>query len=145
IVHRLAERALAVADTGVARGDRVPDLRAQLARSCAQERSDLAAAQAGVVKHALQLLPRKEGWVVTLSRSGLVEAALIGARKAGYAVRALVGEGRPRLEGRDLAARLAEAKIPVWLVTDAMLPLVLTQSQALWLGADAVTEHGVLN
>jgi len=43
LVHQLAARALAVADAGLARGDPVAELRAQLARSCAAERADLEA------------------------------------------------------------------------------------------------------
>ena len=44
-----------------------------------------------------------------------------------------------------MAAELAAAGVPVWLVVDAALPLLLQQATALWLGADAVTEQGVVN
>jgi translation initiation factor 2B subunit (eIF-2B alpha/beta/delta family) len=145
LVHRVADRALAVADTGLERGDKVADLRAHLARSCAQEASDLVAAEAAVAKNAAGLLPEGDAWVATLSRSAMVERALESANRAGRDVRALVAEGRPLLEGREQAARLASAGVPVWLVTDAMLPLLLSQATVLWLGADAVTERGVLN
>jgi translation initiation factor 2B subunit (eIF-2B alpha/beta/delta family) len=145
LIHRLAERALAVADAGLARGDHPPDLRAHLARSCAQEREDLEAARAGVARQALALLPERDAWIATLSRSHLVEAALSRAHEAGRPVRALVAESRPLLEGRELATRLAARGLPVWIVTDAMLPLVISQAAAVWLGAEAVTDRGVLN
>jgi translation initiation factor 2B subunit (eIF-2B alpha/beta/delta family) len=57
----------------------------------------------------------------------------------------LVAESRPRFEGRDTARALAEAGIETWLVADAALPLLLSQASALWIGADAVTDVGVLN
>jgi translation initiation factor eIF-2B subunit delta len=57
----------------------------------------------------------------------------------------LVAESRPRLEGRDTARALAAAGIDTWIVADAALPLLVSQASAVWLGADAVTEQGVIN
>ena len=145
LVHQLAARALSVADTGVARGDRVPDLRAHLARSCAAERDDLHAAQAAVAATAAKLVGERGSWIATLSASGTVRAALIELQRAGREPRVIVGEGRPGLEGRAMAAALATAGIPVWLVVDAALPLLLSPARMLWLGADAVTDQGVIN
>ena len=52
LVHQLAARALAVADTSVARGDRAADLRQFVLESCAAERRDLEKAVAdGTVTH----------------------------------------------------------------------------------------------
>lgn len=145
LVHQLAVRALDVAAAGVRRGDRVADLRAHLAGSCAAERGDLDAARARVARTATGLLTRPGGWIATLSASGVVRDALLEAHRQGLEPRALVAEGRPHLEGRALAARLGAAGIPVWLVVDAALPLLLSQAAHLWLGADAVTDHGVIN
>jgi translation initiation factor 2B subunit (eIF-2B alpha/beta/delta family) len=145
LVHQLAARALEVAEAGVARRDPPPDLRAHLARSCAAERDDLLAARAGVARTATALLGERGAWIATLSASVTVREALLEAKRAGREPRALVAEGRPGLEGRALAAALAAAGLPVWLVVDAALPLVLSQAGMLWLGADAVTESGVLN
>jgi len=145
LVHQLAARALAVADTAVARGDRAADLRAHLAASCAAERHDLEQAIADAAKTAAQLVTANEPWIATLSASEGVMAALLALAKAGRKPRVLVGEGRPRLEGRDTARELAAAGIEVWLVADAALPLLISQASAVWLGADAVTEHGVVN
>lgn len=145
LVHQLAARALEVADTGLRRGDAPADLRAHLALSCAAEREDLAASQAAVARQAVALLDQSESWIGTLSSSTTVRDALLAAHAAGRGPRALVAEGRPGMHGRALAAALAAADIPVWLVVDAALPLVLSQAQQVWIGADAVTELGVLN
>lgn len=145
LIHQLASRALEVADAGVGRGDRVASLRNALEESCAAELADLAMIRRAVVQQALQLLPRRGAWIATLSSSALVRDALIAAHEAGREPRALIAESRPLNEGRALAAALAARDIPVWLVVDAALPLVLSQAQQLWIGADAITEIGVLN
>ena len=44
-----------------------------------------------------------------------------------------------------MAAKLSALGIPVWLVADAALPMLVSSAAAVWIGADAVTEHGVLN
>jgi len=144
IVHQLAGRAWDVAaagppDLGVA------DLRARVAESCAAERRDLAADQRALTATAAALLERRESWIATLSHSRSVIDALSLATSRGQAPRALVGEGRPRLEGRNAAAELAAAQVPVWLVADSALPLLLSQASMVWIGADAVTDRGVVN
>jgi translation initiation factor 2B subunit (eIF-2B alpha/beta/delta family) len=145
LVHQLAARALEVADTGVRRGDDTVALRQHLATSCATERDDLALGRSTAAEWALKLLPGTQPWIATLSASGSVREALLRAHAARLAPRAVVAEGRPRQEGRDLAAVLAAAGVPTWLVVDAALPLLLSQTSMVWIGADAVTERGVIN
>lgn len=145
LIHQLAARALDVTATAVQRGDTVPDMRNHLAASCDAERADLDAMQKGVVRTAAELVTRPDGWIATLSASGMVRDALIEVQRRGLSPRALVGEGRPRGEGRQLAAALAHAGIPVWLMVDAALPMLVSQAQAVWIGADAVTDRGVIN
>jgi translation initiation factor eIF-2B subunit delta len=145
LVHQLAARALDVADTGVRRGDSLPDLRRHLAASCAAERDDLAATAAAVAKQARSLILERGGWIATLSTSAVVRDALLLAQRDGLEPRALIAESRPLGEGRALAAELAAAGIPVWVVIDAALPLLISQARMVWLGADAVTDQGVLN
>src|SRR5258706_1523750 len=145
LIHQLAVRALDVASTGVARGDAVPDLRAHIAQSCAAEREDLAAQQAAVARTAAQLATMREPWIATLSSSSAVRDALLELQRKGKGPRVLVAESRPLNEGRALAAELAEAGIPTWLVVDAALPLLISQAAMVWIGADAVTDRGVLN
>jgi translation initiation factor 2B subunit (eIF-2B alpha/beta/delta family) len=145
LIHHLAARALEVADTGVRAGEATPKLREQLAASCAAEREDLGKAQRDAAAFAGRLLPGTGGWIATLSASGAVGEAFRRAQADGRKPRALIGEGRPRFEGRELARALANAGVPSWLVVDAALPLLLSQCALLWIGADAVTERGVLN
>jgi translation initiation factor 2B subunit (eIF-2B alpha/beta/delta family) len=145
LVHQLAARALEVADAGVAREDRVAELRIQIVRSCAAEREDLALAAAGAARTAASLVTQRNVWIATLSNSGLVLDALREVRGAGLAPNALVAEGRPLLEGRALAAALAAVGIPAWLTVDAALPMLVAQAAMVWIGADTVTERGVIN
>lgn len=145
LVHQLAARALQVADAGLAREDRPADLRSQLEASCRAELGDLAAAQTALSRMAVELLAERGGWIATLSASAAVAEAMLEAHRRGRAPAAIVSEGRPLLEGRALAARLGAAGVRTWLVVDAALPLLLPQVTAVWLGADAVTDRGVLN
>jgi len=145
LVHQLAARALEVADTALSRGDRVADVRRVLEESCAAELADLAVIRRAVVQQSIKLLTGRGAWIASLSSSALVRDSLLAAHDAGREPRALIAESRPLNEGRALAATLAARDIPVWLVVDAALPLVLSQAQQLWIGADAVTELGVIN
>ncbi len=145
LVHQLAARALDVADASVRREDSVVAFRDSLALSCAAEREDLARLPGEVAAWAVRALSAPGGWIATLSSSATVAAAFALARERGLRPGALVGESRPRFEGRDLAAALGAAGIPAWLVVDAALPVLLSQASALWIGADAVTDRGVIN
>lgn len=145
LIHQLAARALAVVDAGVARAEPPAGLRTALVQSCAAERDDLATARRGLARQAAELVTERGGWIATLSASGAVREALLELQRAGRAPRALIAESRPRREGRALAAALAAAGVPVWMVVDAALPLLLSQARMVWIGADAVTEQGVIN
>ena len=145
LVHQFAARALAIADTSVARGDVPEDLRRNLVASCDAEREDLARAITDAAKVAAQLVPEREPWIATLSASEGVLAAMRELAKDGRKVRALVAESRPLYEGRETARALVAAGIEPWLVTDAALSMLVSQASAVWIGADAVTDVGVLN
>jgi translation initiation factor 2B subunit (eIF-2B alpha/beta/delta family) len=145
LIHQLAARALLVADAGVARRATPVDLRADLVASCAAERDDLRRARSALAAQACALIDRRPAWIATLSHSGSVREALFEAHRRGLDPRVLLAEGRPGLEGRAMAESLGRAGIPVWLVVDASLPLLLSQATQLWIGADAVTERGVIN
>ena len=144
LLHQLAARAFDVADAGLHRADPPAGLRVQLAQSCAAERTDLEGAQAAVARTAGALLTERGAWIATLSGSTTVRAALLELQGRDRGPRVLVGEGRPLLHGRALAAALGRAGLPTWLVVDAALPMLLSQSAALWLGADAVTDRGAV-
>jgi translation initiation factor 2B subunit (eIF-2B alpha/beta/delta family) len=145
LVLQLGARALDVVDAAAARGDSPAAARRALEESCAAEQTDLREARAAMTRHALALLPGRGAWIATLSASAAVRDALLAAHAEGREPRVLVAESRPHLEGRALAAALAARGVEVWLVTDAALPLVLSQAQMLWIGADAVMNTGVIN
>jgi translation initiation factor 2B subunit (eIF-2B alpha/beta/delta family) len=145
LVHQFAARALSVLHAGLQRGDDLTALRRNLAESCQAERDDLAASVASAAKTAAATVTRKGAWIATLSHSSCVLAALRLLQHEGREPKVLVAESRPGYEGRAMAAALAESGIATLVVVDAALPLLLSQATALWIGADAVTEFGVLN
>jgi translation initiation factor 2B subunit (eIF-2B alpha/beta/delta family) len=145
LVHQLAARALDVADASAAREDAITDARTSLLRSVAAEREDLATSERDAARTAATLVAERGPWIATLSASGLVHRALLETQSRGLAPQVLIGESRPRNEGRDLATALAAAEIPAWVVVDAALPLLVPAARMVWIGADAVTDRGVVN
>jgi translation initiation factor eIF-2B subunit delta len=145
LVHQLAARALEVTDTGLTRRAGIAALREELIRTAAAERNDLVRARESLARQAAELVSERGAWIATLSMSTAVRDAVLTLQRRGLSPRVLVGEGRPGLEGRSLATALAADGVPVWLVVDAALPLLLSQTRMVWLGADAVTDHGVIN
>ncbi len=82
--------------------------------------------------------------IVTLSNSGSV-AAVLEVLAQMRALRVACAEGRPMLEGRLLAARLAAGGAQVDLFTDAGVGQALGAADAVLVGADAVTPEWFLN
>lgn len=144
LVHQLAARALDVAAAAREQGAAPAELRTRLAQSCLAERADLEAARAAVARTAAALVGQRGAWIATLGAGSTVALALLELQRLDRGPRALVGEGRPRLGGRALAAELGRAGVPTWLVVDAALPMLLSQASDLWLGADAVTDRGAV-
>jgi translation initiation factor 2B subunit (eIF-2B alpha/beta/delta family) len=105
---------------------------------------DLALAVAGVAREGAALIPEGAA-VVTYSRSGSVEGALLEARSGGRRFRVVLSESRPALEGMALVRSLAGAGIPCVYATDAALAVLLSRARILLVGADAVLPSGFLN
>ena len=145
LIHQLCGRALDIAGTGVARADSASAVRSSLLASCISERDDLAASRAAIARIAGKLVTRRGAWIATLSHSRIVLEAIAELARQGQSPHAIVAESRPLFEGRRAAAELAGLGVPVWLVADAALPLLLSQASVIWLGADAVTDRGVVN
>lgn len=145
LVHQLAARAFEVADTAVARETNGVDARNALVQSIEVERNDLEAGRRAVARTAVELMTERNPWIATLSQSANVRDALLEAQRQSKNPQVLIGEGRPMLEGRDMAATLGLAGIPTWIVVDALLPLLAAGASQVWIGADAVTDRGVLN
>jgi ribose 1,5-bisphosphate isomerase len=82
--------------------------------------------------------------IVTISYSGTVAHALefLAARRR---LEVACAEGRPALEGRRLAARLARAGMSVTCFADAALAHGLERADAVLVGADAVGSEWFVN
>ena len=83
-------------------------------------------------------------FVSTYSASAAVEATLL-AIAAREPLHVACSESRPAREGVDFAARLAATGIRTSLYTDAGLSIVIPQSDALIVGADALGGSGFIN
>lgn len=90
------------------------------------------------------LAGEEEPTLLTLSFSSTVAQALAEVA-AGVRLRAICGEGRPRLEGRRLAANLAGHGVAATVVTDAALTAFLPGASAVVMGADAVLANSWIN
>jgi translation initiation factor 2B subunit (eIF-2B alpha/beta/delta family) len=97
-----------------------------------------------VVRRAKGLLPA-EVRVLTHTNSGTVASTLIGAVKAGRKIKVYCHESRPRYEGKAMAARLVDAGIDVVLTVDGAAYANLRTCELVLLGADTLTEQGVIN
>lgn len=53
-----------------------------------------------------------------------------------------ISEGRPNLEGRIFAEKLAETDIKINLITEAMIPAFVQKSDAAIIGADSILSNG---
>ena len=103
-------------------------------------------ADQAVTRVAATLLSKGDGpsRLATCSGSGTVARVLVavGARRS---VGVACAEGRPVYEGRAMAAGLAAAGLAVEVYTDAGVGAALGASDALLLGADAVSGDWVIN
>jgi translation initiation factor 2B subunit (eIF-2B alpha/beta/delta family) len=82
--------------------------------------------------------------LVTISSSASVQR-VIRELATNTAVDVSCAEGRPALEGRRLAASLAEAGVHVTLFSDAAIAEGLPHSSAVVIGADAVAADWAMN
>lgn len=92
-------------------------------------------ARGGAAKRAAELA---RGTVLTVSASETVLKALRASARAGRATRVIAAEGRPGLEGRDLAKALAAEGVDVTLIVDAAVGLHVAEADLVLVGADAV-------
>ncbi len=97
-----------------------------------------------VAEGALDLIP-DGGTIVTLAHSGTVEQALLHARRAGRRFSVICLESRPAYEGRESAAALASADIPVKIVVDAAAAAAVEKAQLVLVGADLLSNRGIIN
>ncbi|HEY3231233.1 MAG TPA: translation initiation factor eIF-2B, partial [Roseiflexaceae bacterium] len=83
--------------------------------------------------------------IITISHSGTVEQALLHARRAGRRFSVICLESRPACEGREAAASLASADVPVKLVVDAAATAMVQAAQVVLVGADLLNNRGLVN
>lgn len=83
--------------------------------------------------------------LVTISDSSTLRGALLLLRQRGIEFELTCAEGRPMFEGRNLARSLAEAGIPVRLVSDAAICAELVPSSLVLVGADAIRQETFTN
>jgi translation initiation factor 2B subunit (eIF-2B alpha/beta/delta family) len=83
--------------------------------------------------------------IFTLSNSSAVSRSISGAKERGWEGKLNMVESRPRNEGTILASDLARAGIPVNISVDANIPILVKNSKAVFLGADAVTPTYFVN
>jgi len=121
-----------------------PEPGACLAENLRNFRRCLEGARGRIARHFSAALDgRRRSTVATYSYSSTVLRALIAAR-ARLAV-VLVAECHPGDEGRIAAQLLAHAGVPVEYTSDAAWLSMLTTSQMLVVGADAVLSHAFVN
>jgi translation initiation factor 2B subunit (eIF-2B alpha/beta/delta family) len=83
--------------------------------------------------------------IATYSRSSLVERTLLKLVEQNPDLKVMVSEGRPGYEGVALAQNLGSAGIKVKLCVDSALPGLLSNCEALLIGADAIVEDEFCN
>ncbi len=117
----------------------------RLAAASAAEafRAAFPARAAGVARAARSILPAG-GTVATLSSSATVRH-LLETEAVPRGVAVLCFESRPVLEGRSMAAALAEAGVDVTLAVDAAASLLVPECDGVLIGADSIGDRGVVN
>ncbi len=95
-----------------------------------------------VCRKAAALIPAEVS-LLTHSASSTVFQAIVKAKESGREPRVFNMEGRPLLEGRDQAYRLAAKGVDVTLIIDAAAYATLQDSELVLLGVDSLTETGI--
>lgn len=83
--------------------------------------------------------------VMTHSYSSVVLASLLRAKAAEKEFQVICTESRPMREGVALAKRLGQEGIETRLIIDAAAPHFMCQAQVALVGADSVSEQGLVN
>ncbi len=111
---------------------------------CRTYESTLVQAGQHISEHVRTLLG-SAARVVTISHSSVVARSLIDAHQSGLNLQVVCLESRPRFEGRTLATYLAEHGLRVEIAVDAAAYDVLSGADLWLVGADSLTEQGVVN
>lgn len=87
----------------------------------------------------------KYGSIFTLSNSSIITDAVLLARKQGWKGTVNLTESRPKCEAAIPAKKFAKAGLKINYGADSMMPELIKQSGAIFLGADAVTQSYFIN
>lgn len=83
--------------------------------------------------------------ILTHSASSIVESILLEARRMKKRFRLICTESRPRLEGTELARKMARAGIKTRLIPDADITRAVNDAHFILTGTDRVTENSFIN
>lgn len=91
-------------------------------------------------------LPKVNGVLMTYSNSSTVTRMIIESHKQfGLPEKVFCGEGRPVMEGLIMAKKLSAGGLDVTLFTDAALMSRIVEVDAVWVGGDSLSHHGLVN
>lgn len=88
---------------------------------------------------------KRYGSIFALSNSSIITGAVLLARKQGWKGTVNLTESRPKCEAAIPARKFAKAGLKVNYGVDSMMPKLIRQSGAIFLGADAVTQSYFIN
>jgi translation initiation factor 2B subunit (eIF-2B alpha/beta/delta family) len=97
-----------------------------------------------IAKRAFELIPYGE-LVFAYSFSSTVLSTLLHARSRGKVFRVACTESRPSMEGRKMTAQLTDGGIEVVHTFDTAAALLLSECAAAFMGADVISESGLVN
>ncbi|MEA3558955.1 MAG: hypothetical protein U9R75_06845 [Candidatus Thermoplasmatota archaeon] len=83
--------------------------------------------------------------IVTISNSSTIIEVLTASHQRGAGKEVVISEARPAMEGKMAARKLALSGLKVTMVADGALPQEVHYSDLVLVGADSVTEKGVVN
>lgn len=83
--------------------------------------------------------------IVTISNSSTIIEILTASHQKGAAKEIVISEARPAMEGRLAARELASKGLKVTMVADGALPQETKWADIVLVGADSVTDQGVVN
>ena len=130
---------------GSVEGVRAVETARNLARTCAEDfGAQLRLCNERIAQEALSLFP--SGCRVLIhSRSSTVLEALQLAAARGHRLEVVCTESRPILEGRAVAATLADKGIKTTLITDSAVAQFVGSADLVVVGADSISPDGLVN
>lgn len=108
------------------------------------EKEKRASDLSNLVRNAVERI-KSASKIVTISNSSTIIEILTEANQRGAGKEVIISEGRPALEGVLAARKLASKGIKVTMVADGALPQESIDSDLVIVGADSVTEKGIVN